>query len=221
MRKAYDYLFKFQPLTDNEEWDIPLIGLNVRNFVYQQTSKMYRKEKELIIRKAASLSIYDVLQLVNQDVSDTVTWQQICNINKRPARERTPQWFISLTDLVQKASGLKDYCMTDKAPSDSENRLENDGIYLKNAQAFRMSKKLPSTDNRKKEFVHMQQDHTLTFGQINKKHQTGKHMIQHWITADSEQRMDNEVPYKLIKRCGGCSLNDRRSIKKTVVTASI
>jgi ribonuclease HI len=60
----------------------------------------------------------------------------------------------------------------------------------------------------------MQQDHTLTFGQINKKLQTGKHTIQHWTTADSEQRMDNEVPYKLIKRCGGCSLNDRRVNKE-------
>src|SRR4051812_32248048 len=77
-----------------------------------------------------------------------------------------------------------------------------------------MSKKLPSTDNRKEEFVHMQQDHTLTFRQINKKHQTGKHMIQHWITADSEQRMDNKMPYKLIKRCGGCSLNDRKINKE-------
>ena len=60
----------------------------------------------------------------------------------------------------------------------------------------------------------MQQDHMLTFGQINKKLQTGKHTIQHWTTADSEQRMDNEVPYKLIKRCGGCSLNDRRVNKE-------
>ncbi|GET56608.1 reverse transcriptase family protein [Rhizophagus irregularis DAOM 181602=DAOM 197198] len=214
MRKAHDYLFKFQPLTDNEEWDIPLIGPNVRNFVYQQASKMHRKDKEFIIRKAASMSIYGALQLVNQDASDTVTWQQICDINKRPARGRTPQWFNSLTDIIQKAPNLKNYYMTDKAPFDSENRLENDGMYLKNAQAFRMPKKLPSTDNRKKEFVHMQQDYTLTFGQINKKLQTGKHTIQHWTTADSEQRMDNEVPYKLIKRCGGCSLNDRRVNKE-------
>ncbi|RGB25497.1 hypothetical protein C1646_771637 [Rhizophagus diaphanus] len=169
MRKAHDYLFKFQPLTDNEEWDIPLIGLNVKSFVYQQASKMHRKDKEFIIRKAASISIYGALQLVNQDASNTVTWQQICDINKRPARGRTPQWFISLTDIIQKAPNLKNYCITDKAPFDSENRLENDGMYLINAQAFRMPKKLPSTDNRKKEFVHMQQDHTLTFGQINKK----------------------------------------------------
>ncbi|PKC11177.1 hypothetical protein RhiirA5_397681 [Rhizophagus irregularis] len=214
MRKAHDYLFKFQPLTDNEEWDIPLIGPNVRNFVYQQASKMHRKDKEFIIRKAASMSIYGALQLVNQDASDTVTWQQICDINKRPARGRTPQWFNSLTDIIQKAPNLKNYYMTDKAPFDSENRLENDGMYLKNAQAFRMPKKLPSTDNRKKEFVHMQQDYTLTFGQIKQKLQTGKHTIQHWTTADSEQRMDNEVPYKLIKRCGGCSLNDRRVNKE-------
>ena len=35
MRKAHDYLFKFHPLLDNEKWDISLIDLNVRNFVYQ------------------------------------------------------------------------------------------------------------------------------------------------------------------------------------------
>ncbi|RGB31761.1 hypothetical protein C1646_763662 [Rhizophagus diaphanus] len=89
---------------------------------------MHRKDKEFIIRKAASMSIYSALQLVNQDALDTVTWQQICDINKRPARGRTPQWFFSLTDIIQKAPNLKNYCMTDKAPFDSENRLENDGI---------------------------------------------------------------------------------------------
>ncbi|CAB4375565.1 unnamed protein product [Rhizophagus irregularis] len=73
MRKAYDYLFKFHPLSNNEEWDIPLIDPNIRNFVYQQAPKMHTKDKELIIRKVASMSIYGVLQLVNQDASDTFT----------------------------------------------------------------------------------------------------------------------------------------------------
>jgi hypothetical protein len=75
IRKAHDYLFRFQPLTENEEWKIPLIGPNVRNFVYQQASKMHKKDKEFIIRKAASLSIYGALQLFNQDVLNTVTWR--------------------------------------------------------------------------------------------------------------------------------------------------
>ncbi|PKK59590.1 hypothetical protein RhiirC2_794633 [Rhizophagus irregularis] len=67
MRKAHDYLFKFHSLSDNEEWDIPLIGLNIRNFVYQQALKMHMKDKEFIIREAAFMSIYSALQLVNQD----------------------------------------------------------------------------------------------------------------------------------------------------------
>jgi hypothetical protein len=67
----------------------------------------------------------------------------------------------------------------DVAPSNLEYLPENGQVYLKNVQAFRMLKKLLSTDNRKKEFVHMQQDDTLTFRQINKKHQTGKYTIQH------------------------------------------
>ncbi|CAB4483140.1 unnamed protein product [Rhizophagus irregularis] len=215
MRKAHDYLFKFHPLSDNEEWDIPLIGPNVRNFVYQQALKMHTKDKELIIRKAASMSIYGALQLVNQDASDTVTWQQICDVNKRPARGKILRWFTLLAELIQKASYLKDFCMTERTPFNSENSLKHEGSDLENAQAFRMLKKPPSIDNRKKEFVHMQQDHTLTFGQINKKHQTGKHTIQHWVITDSEQKMDNEKPYKIIKRCGGCLLNDRRVNKET------
>ncbi|PKC03702.1 ribonuclease H-like protein [Rhizophagus irregularis] len=176
---------------------------------------MHTKDKELIIRKAASMSIYGALQLVNQDASDTVTWQQICDVNKRPARGKIPRWFTLLAELIQKASYLKDFCMTERTPFNSENSLKHEGSDLENAQAFRMLKKPPSIDNRKKEFVHMQQDHTLTFGQINKKHQTGKHTIQHWVITDSEQKMDNEKPYKIIKRCGGCSLNDRRVNKET------
>ncbi|CAG8780194.1 20057_t:CDS:1, partial [Rhizophagus irregularis] len=126
MRKAYDYLFKFHPLSDNEEWDIPLIGLNVRNFVYQQAPKMHTKDKELIIRKAASMSIYGALQLVNQDASDTVTWQQICDVNKRPARGKILRWFTLLAELIQKASYLKDFCMTERTPFNSENSLDHE-----------------------------------------------------------------------------------------------
>ncbi|GBB90696.1 hypothetical protein RclHR1_17730003 [Rhizophagus clarus] len=81
---------------------------------------------------------------------------------------------------------------------------------LINIQAFRITKKQPSTDNRKREFVHMQQENTLIFGQINKKHIMGKHTIQHWVTTSSEQGLDSRTPYKIIKRCNGCSLNDRR-----------
>ncbi|CAB5329099.1 unnamed protein product [Rhizophagus irregularis] len=167
---------------------------------------MHTKDKELIIRKAASMSIYGALQLVNQDASDTVTWQQICDVNKRPAKGKILRWFTLLAELIQKASYLKDFCMTERTPFNSENSLKHEGSDLENAQAFRMLKKPPSIDNRKKEFVHMQQDHTLTFGQINKKHQTGKHTIQHWVITDSEQKMDNEKPYKIIKRCGEHSL---------------
>ncbi|PKC65824.1 hypothetical protein RhiirA1_460541 [Rhizophagus irregularis] len=105
--------------------------------------------------------------------------------------------------------------MTDRTPFNPENSLKYDGSYSENAQAFRILKKSPSIDNRKKEYVHMQQDYTLTFGQINKKHQTGKHTIQHWIVTDSEQKIDNENTYKIIKQCGGCSLNDRRVNKET------
>jgi hypothetical protein len=62
-----------------------------------------------------------------------------------------------------------------------------------------MSKKPPSTDNRKKKFVYMQQDYTLAFGQVKNKHQTGKHMIQYWVTVNNMQRTDSETPYKVIK----------------------
>jgi ribonuclease HI len=215
LRKAHDYLFKFQPLTESEEWDIPLIGPNVRNFVYKQAPEMPKKDKEFIIRKAASLSIYGALQLVNQDVSDTVTWQQICDINKRPARGKTPKWFTSLTGLIHNAPSIENYCMMDIVSTNSENTCGIDGKHLENIQAFKMEKKFPSTDNRQKEFVYTQQGSTLTFGQIiKKKHQTGRHTIQHWVTANSKQRLGNESPYKIIKRCVGCSLNDRRVNKE-------
>jgi hypothetical protein len=114
---------------------------------------MHKKDKEFIIRKAASLSIYGALQLFNQDVLDIVTWQQICDINKRPARGRTLKWFTSLTGGIAFL-----------------NSLEIDGKHLTNIQAFKMSKKPPFTDNRKKEFVYMQQDYMLAFGQVKNKY---------------------------------------------------
>jgi hypothetical protein len=44
-------------------------------------------------------------------------------------------------------------------------------------QAFKRIKKLPSTDNRKKEFIYTHQNYILIFGQIKNKHQTGKYTI--------------------------------------------
>ncbi|GBC05545.1 hypothetical protein RclHR1_06280018 [Rhizophagus clarus] len=35
MRKAHDYLFKFQPLAESKEWEVQVIGSSVRNFIYQ------------------------------------------------------------------------------------------------------------------------------------------------------------------------------------------
>ncbi|CAG8748727.1 9331_t:CDS:2, partial [Rhizophagus irregularis] len=71
---------------ESEEWNISIIGPNVRNFIYQQASELQKKDKEFIIRKAATLSIYGALQLLNHDALNTISWQQICNINKRQAR---------------------------------------------------------------------------------------------------------------------------------------
>jgi hypothetical protein len=48
--------FKIYPLAESEEWNIPIIGPNVREFVYQQMSELQKKEKEFIIRKAVALS---------------------------------------------------------------------------------------------------------------------------------------------------------------------
>ncbi|EXX61233.1 hypothetical protein RirG_172860 [Rhizophagus irregularis DAOM 197198w] len=64
---------------------------------------------------------------------------------------------------------------------------------LINLQAIKMTKKVPSTDGRKKEFVYTQQDHTLVIGQINKKNWSGKHTMQHWTTNVDDQRDDNGV----------------------------
>ncbi|CAG8759116.1 15500_t:CDS:2, partial [Rhizophagus irregularis] len=88
-RKAHDYLFKFHPLTESEEWNIPIISPNMRDFIYKQAPELQKKDKELIIRKAATLSIHRILQLLNYDASNTVTWQQICDFNRRQARGRT------------------------------------------------------------------------------------------------------------------------------------
>ncbi|PKC01007.1 hypothetical protein RhiirA5_427386 [Rhizophagus irregularis] len=56
-RKAHDYLFKFHLLTESEEWNILIISPNVKVFIYQQVLELQKKYKELIIRKAAVLSI--------------------------------------------------------------------------------------------------------------------------------------------------------------------
>jgi hypothetical protein len=48
-----------------------------------------------------------------------------------------------------------------------------------NIQAIKMTKKVPSTDGKKKEFVYTQQDHTLVIEQINKR--TGQEDIQYSI----------------------------------------
>jgi hypothetical protein len=82
----------------------------VRDFVYQQAPELQKKDKELIIRKAAALSIHGILQLLNYDASNTVTWQQICDFNRRQARGRTPKWFATLLGLVQQSPQLKDLC---------------------------------------------------------------------------------------------------------------
>ncbi|GES95992.1 hypothetical protein GLOIN_2v1485023 [Rhizophagus clarus] len=120
MRKAHDYLFKFQPLAESEEWEIQIIGPSIRNFVYQQAPKMCKKDKELIIRKAAAFSIHGVLQLVTQDASGTLTWLQICDINKRPARGRIPRWFTLLRNLIQNAHDLENYYITSAKPNNKK-----------------------------------------------------------------------------------------------------
>ncbi|CAB4496321.1 unnamed protein product [Rhizophagus irregularis] len=188
IRKAHDYLFKIHPLVESEEWNIPIIGLDVRNFVYQQASELQKKDKEFIIRKAAALSIHGALQLLNHDASNTITWQQICDINKRQARE----------------------------PSNSERETEIDREALINMQAFKMTKKMPSKDSRKKEFVYTHQDGTLVWGQIIKKNnKTGKFTIQHWVRNSNNQSEDSGIMQKVIQRCSGCRLNDRRVNKES------
>ncbi|PKK66286.1 hypothetical protein RhiirC2_784970 [Rhizophagus irregularis] len=181
-RKAHDYLFKFHPLTESEEWNIPIIGPNVRDFVYKQAPELQKKNKELIIRKAATLSIHGILQLLNYDALHTVTWQQICDFNRRQARGRTPKWFVTLLSLVQQSPQLKDFCKISVESVNSKSESGMDREILINFQAIKMTKKVPSTDGRKKEFVNTQQDHTLVIGQINKKNRSEKHTMQHWTT---------------------------------------
>ncbi|CAB5364498.1 unnamed protein product [Rhizophagus irregularis] len=216
IRKAHDYLFKIHLLVESEEWNIPIIGPDVRNFVYQQASELQKKDKEFIIRKAAALSIHGALQLLNHDASNTITWQQICDINKRQARGRTPKWFTTLSGLIQQSTQLKDLCKTNIEPSNSERETEIDREALINMQAFKMTKKMPSKDSRKKEFVYTHQDGTLVWGQIIKKNnKTGKFTIQHWVRNSNNQSEDSGMMQKVIQRCSGCRLNDRRVNKES------
>ncbi|GES89835.1 ribonuclease H-like domain-containing protein [Rhizophagus clarus] len=210
VRKAHDYFFKFHPLTENEEWNIPIIGPSVRDFVYEQAPELVKKDKELIIRKAATLSIYGVLQLLNYDASNTITWQQICDFNKRQARGRTPKWFTILLGLVQQSTQLKDLCKISVESLNPGSESERDRETSINIQAIKVTKETPSTDGRKKEFVYTQQDHTLVIGQINKKNRSGRYSIQHWAIKKGD---DNGVI--VIQRCNGCALNDKRVNKES------
>ncbi|CAB5373729.1 unnamed protein product [Rhizophagus irregularis] len=188
----------------------------MRNFVYQQASELQKKDKEFIIRKAAALSIHGALQLLNHNALNTITWQQICDINKRQARGRTPKWFTTLSDLIQQSTQLKDLCKTNIEPSNSERETEIDREALINMQAFKMTKKMPSKDSRKKEFVYTHQDGTLVWGQIIKKNnKTGKFTIQHWVRNSNNQSEDSSMMQKVIQRCSGCRLNDRRVNKES------
>ncbi|GES95240.1 hypothetical protein GLOIN_2v1485023 [Rhizophagus clarus] len=190
MRKAHDYLFKLQLLAESEKWEVQIIGSSVRNFVYQQASKMCKKDKKLIIRKAAAFSIHSVLQLVTQDVSGTLTWLQICDVNKRPARERIPRWFTLLSNLIKNAHNLENYYIISVEPNNVKRDSDINEKKLINMQAFKIIKKSPSIDNRKKEFVYMQHDHML-----------------------DEQSIDKATPYKVVQCCSGCALKDRRISK--------
>ncbi|GES89606.1 Down syndrome cell adhesion molecule-like protein Dscam2 [Rhizophagus clarus] len=137
VRKAHDYFFKFHPLTENEEWNIPIIGPSVRDFVYEQAPELVKKDKELIIRKAATLSIYGVLQLLNYDASNTITWQQICDFNKRQARGRTPKWFTILLGLIQQSTQLKDLCKISVESLNPGSESERDRETSINIQAIK------------------------------------------------------------------------------------
>ncbi|GBC39984.2 ribonuclease H-like domain-containing protein [Rhizophagus irregularis DAOM 181602=DAOM 197198] len=207
-RKAHDYLFKFYPLTESEEWNIPIISSNVRDFIYQQAPELQKKDKELIIRKAAALSVHGILQLLNYDASNTVTWQQICDFNRRQARGRTLKWFDTLLGLVQQSPQLKDLCKISVESSNSESESGMDRGISINIQAIKMTKKVPSIDGRKKEFVYTQQDHTLVIGQIDKKGRSGRYTMQHWAINADNQKDDNGVI--IIQRCSGCASNDKR-----------
>ncbi|GES75296.1 ribonuclease H-like domain-containing protein [Rhizophagus clarus] len=161
VRKAYDYYFKFHLLTESEKWNIPLIESSVRNFVYQQVLDIQKKNKEIIIRKAAVLSIYDL-------------------------------------------------CKVDAELLILESVPETERETFANMQAFKITKKIPSIDNRKREFVWTHQDHNLILGQINKKHTTRKYTIKHWVMINNTQKDNNEIMYKTIQCCNSCYLNDKR-----------
>ncbi|PKB95458.1 hypothetical protein RhiirA5_386007, partial [Rhizophagus irregularis] len=68
-----------------------------------KASELQKKDKEFIIKKAATLSIYGALQLLNHDASNTISWQQICNINKRQARDGslTNRFNTNLNDFTK------------------------------------------------------------------------------------------------------------------------
>jgi hypothetical protein len=182
----------------------------VRDFVYEQAPEMTKKDKEFVIKKAATLSIYGVLQLLNHDASNTITWQQICNFNKRQARGKTPKWFTILSDLAQQSAQLKDLCKTSVESSNSESESERDRETLINIQAIKVTREILSADGRKKEFVYTQQDYMLVIGQIKKKNWSGRYSIQHWVI---NERDDNGVI--VIQCCNGCALNDKRVNKES------
>ncbi|GET01946.1 hypothetical protein GLOIN_2v1485023 [Rhizophagus clarus] len=166
--------------------NILLIGPSVRNFVYQQVLDIQKKDKEIIIRKAATLSIYGTLQLLNHDVSNTITW------------------------LIQHSFQLKDLCKVDEELLTLESVPETERETFANMQAFKMTKKNPSTDNRKREFMWTHQNHNLILRQINKKHTTRKYTIKHWVIINNTQKDNIEIIYKTIQCCNGCLLNDKR-----------
>ncbi|CAB4394724.1 unnamed protein product [Rhizophagus irregularis] len=76
-----------------------------------------------------------------------------------------------------------------------------------------MTKKVLSTDGRKKEFMYTQQDHILVIGQINKKNLLGRHIMQHWAINADDQKDDNRVI--IIQHCSGYTLNDKRVNKES------
>ncbi|GES75350.1 hypothetical protein GLOIN_2v1765740 [Rhizophagus clarus] len=190
---------------------IPTMDPDVTVFNKLPNNHAYNvKDKEIIIRKAAALLIYGALQLLNYDASNTITWQQICDINKSPAKRRTPKWFITLSRFIQYSFQLKDLCKVDAELLTLESMPETERKTFANMQALKMSKKILSTNNRKREFVWTHQDHNLILGQINKKHTTRKYTIKYYVIINNTQKDNNEIMYKTIQCCNGCLLNDKR-----------
>ncbi|GBC09777.1 hypothetical protein RclHR1_00910027 [Rhizophagus clarus] len=91
-----------------------------------------------------------------------------------------------------------------------ESMPETERKTFANMQALKMSKKILSTNNRKREFVWTHQDHNLILGQINKKHTTRKYTIKYYVIINNTQKDNNEIMYKTIQCCNGCLLNDKR-----------